>query len=104
MPLWMLIALLALIKLPIAALMLWIPFRNDAATNAPEPPGQSDDDGGTRTMPGGPLDPRPRRPLPSGPRPRCAASRPARHAAPPAPPRAFARPPARRRARVRVSH
>ena len=81
MPLWTLIALLALIKLPIAALMLWIPFRSDTAMNAPESPGQSDEDGGTRATPAGPLNPRPRRPLPCGPRPR----RPRRgpHGAPP---------------------
>lgn len=66
MQLWMLIVLMGLIKLPIAALMLWIPFRDDAALNATEPPGQSDDDGGTRVLPAGPPDPHPRRPLPSG--------------------------------------
>ena len=103
MPLWMLIALLALIKLPIAALMLWIPFRNDVATNAPEPPGQSDDDGGTRTMPAGPLDPRPRRPLPSGPRPRSPRRGP--HGSPaPSSPRRVRAPASRPARRVRVSH
>jgi hypothetical protein len=67
MPLWLLILLFGLIKLPIAALMLWIPFRNDAAMNASDPPDRSDDDGGSRALPAGPLDPRP---LPSGPFPR----------------------------------
>jgi hypothetical protein len=100
MPLWTLIVMLALIKLPIAALMLWIPFRSDAAL-AVEPPDRSDEDGGSHALPAGPLDPRPRRPLPSGPFPR----RPRRgpHASPPpsAPRRvrAHARP-----RRVRVSH
>ena len=37
MPLWLWILMLAaLIKLPIAALMLWIPFRNDEAMRVPE--------------------------------------------------------------------
>jgi hypothetical protein len=102
MPLWTLIALLALIKLPIAALMLWIPFRNDAAMNAQEPPEQSDDDGGTRAMPAGPLDPRPRRPLPSGPRPRPTRRGPHGTPPPPSPPRV--RTAARSTRRVRVSH
>jgi hypothetical protein len=102
MPLWMLIALLALIKLPIAALMLWIPFRNDAAMNASGPPGQSDDDGGTRATPAGPLDPRPRRPLPSGPRPRSPRRGP--HGGLRAsPPRRVRTPARRRRERVRIS-
>lgn len=102
MPLWTLIALLALIKLPIAALMLWIPFRDDAAMNAPGPPGQSDEDGGTHATPAGPLDPRPRRPLPSDPRPR--APRRGPHGTPPpsSPPRV--RTAARSARGVRVSH
>jgi hypothetical protein len=102
MPLWTLIALLALIKLPIAALMLWMPFRNDAAMNAPEPPGQSDDDGGTRATPAGPLDPHPRQPLPFGPRPRTPRRGPHGTALPPSPPRV--RTPARSARRVRVCH
>jgi hypothetical protein len=102
MPMWMLIALLALIKLPIAALMLWIPFRSDAAMNAPEPPGQSDDDGGTRAMPAGPLDPRPRRPSPSGPRPRAPRRDP--HGDPPLPSPPRVRIAASRARRVRVCH
>jgi hypothetical protein len=102
MPLWTLIALLALIKLPIAALMLWIPFRNDAAMNSPEPPGQSDDDGGTKAMPAGPLDPHPRRPLPVGPRPRWPRRGP--HGTPPPPSPRRSRTAVRRARRVRVSH
>jgi hypothetical protein len=83
MSLWMLIVLLGLIKLPIAGMMLWIPFRNDEAMQAGEPPEQSDDDGGSRALPAGPLDPRPRRPAPVGSGPR----RPRRgpHASPPPP-------------------
>lgn len=68
MPLWLLIVLLGVIKLPIAALMLWMPFRDDPALRVNEPPDRSDDDGGSRALPAGPLDPRPRRPLPSRPR------------------------------------
>jgi len=63
------IALLALIKLPIAGLLLWMPFRADT------PVGESDDsssqdDGGTKTLPGGRSDGRrhPRGPLPRAPR------------------------------------
>ena len=101
MPLWTLIVLLGLIKLPIAGLMLWMPFRNDSATNTNEPPGQSEDDGGSRVLPAGPLDPRPRRPLPSGPR------RPRRgpHGSlPPPSPRRVRISATRSRRRVRVSH
>jgi hypothetical protein len=103
MPLWMLIALLAMIKIPIAALMLWIPFRNDAAMHAPEPPGQSDEDGGTRAAPAGPLDPRPRRPLPSGPRPRSPRRGP-HGGQPPPSPRRVRTAIARRPQRVRIFH
>jgi hypothetical protein len=103
MPLWTLIVMLALIKLPIAAMMLWIPFRNDAAMNIGDPPDRSsDDDGGSRTLPAGPLDPRPRRPVPGGPFPR----RPRRgpHASPPPPSPRRVRVASRERRRVRVSH
>lgn len=98
----MLIVLMGLIKLPIAALMLWIPFRDDAALNASEPPGQSDEDGGSRTLPAGPLDPHPRRPLPSGYLPR--APRRGPHGAPPPPSPRRIRTAARSKRRVGVSH
>jgi len=102
MPLWTLIVLLALIKLPIAAMMLWIPFRNDAAMTSGEPPDRSDDEGGSRALPAGPRDPRPRRPLPSGPFPR----RPRRgpHGSPPPPSPRRVRVAAYEPRRVRVSH
>jgi len=58
---WLLLAM-ALIKIPIAGLMLWIPFRNDEAMRPPDLPGSSDDDGGSRTLPRGPSDPHPHRP------------------------------------------
>ena len=67
MSLWLLIVLLAvLIKVPIAGLMLWLPFRNDEAMRVPEKPDSSDEDGGSKTLPGGP--PSPRSPLPHLPR------------------------------------
>jgi hypothetical protein len=72
MPLWVWIVMLAaLIKLPIAALMLWIPFRNDEAMLARDADGASDsseEDGGSKALPAGPLDPHPRAPLPRRPR------------------------------------
>jgi hypothetical protein len=69
MPLWMVILLLATaIKLPIAGLMLWIPFHNDEAMRSPEPPDSSDEDGGSKTLPGGSPHPRPHTPLPRSPR------------------------------------
>jgi hypothetical protein len=70
MSLWMVIVLLALLKLPIAALMLWIPFRNDQAMNmaapvdADESSASDDDGGGSKTLPASPLDPHPRAPRP----------------------------------------
>jgi len=69
MPLWLWVLMLAaLIKLPIAALMLWIPFRNDTAMISPEPSDSNEEDGGSRALPGGPLNPHPRGPLPRLPR------------------------------------
>jgi hypothetical protein len=55
---WLVIVALGLIKLPIAALMLWIPFRDDAALeslpSAESAPGDSsEDDGGSKTLPDG---------------------------------------------------
>jgi hypothetical protein len=53
---WLVLLALGLIKLPIAALMLWIPFRSDAALESLAPaPGESADgeDGGSKTLPGG---------------------------------------------------
>lgn len=70
MPLWLWILLAAaLIKLPIAALMLWIPFRDDEAVASPDvPDSSSEDDGGSKALPSGPLDPHPRTPKPRTPR------------------------------------
>jgi hypothetical protein len=112
MSLWMsIVLLLALIKLPIAALMLWLPFRDDEAMNAPRVPSASDEDGGSRTLPALPPGPGPRRPggdprLPRGsspvsPTPGSGASRARRdpHGAPasPAPQRVRISGPRRRR-------
>ena len=96
----MLIVLLTLIKLPIAALMLWIPFRNDAAMNAAEPPDRSDEDGGSRALPAGPLDPHPRRPLPTGPFPNRPRRGPHGSPSPPSPARIRIAPGKTRRVRV----
>ena len=66
---WMWIVLLAgLIKLPIAALMLWIPFRYDEATQSQDVSDSSEEDGGSKVLPAGPLNPHPRSPLPRSPR------------------------------------
>jgi hypothetical protein len=64
---WILL-LAALIKLPIAGLMLWMPFRNDAALLEPDATDSSEEDGGSKALPGGPLDPHPRSPIPRKPR------------------------------------
>jgi hypothetical protein len=81
MSLWLLIAVLGLIKLPIGALMLWIPFRDDEAMRTSDAPGSAEEDGGSRTLPGDPLDPHPRRPSPGRPPSR----RRGPHGSPPAP-------------------
>jgi hypothetical protein len=66
---WMWIVLLAgLIKLPIAALMLWIPFRYDEANQAQDVSDSNEEDGGSKVLPAGPLNPHPRSPLPRKPR------------------------------------
>jgi hypothetical protein len=58
----------ALVKLPIAALMLWLPFRYDEAAYVPDVTDSSEEDGGSKALPGGPLNPHPRSPLPRRPR------------------------------------
>jgi len=57
-----------LIKLPIAALMLWIPFHYDESQIVTDPSDSSEDDGGSKALPGGPLNPHPHGPLPRLPR------------------------------------
>lgn|SRR5487761_1687790 len=69
MPLWLIFLLLGLIKLPIAALMLWIPLRSDEAMSAKDDDGRSsaeDDGGGSKVLPAGPRNPHPRPPLSGG--------------------------------------
>ncbi|HEY5342855.1 MAG TPA: hypothetical protein VIJ66_04260 [Solirubrobacteraceae bacterium] len=68
MSLWMLFVLLALIKLPLIGLMLWMPFRNDVALLPSEATDSTEEDGGSHTLPAGPIDPHPRMPLPRSPR------------------------------------
>ncbi len=99
MSLWVWILLLAaLIKLPLAGLMLWIPYRYDESTSSPEPTDSSEEDGGSKALPGGPLDPHPRAPLPRKPRR-------GPHGSPSLPPPARVRTTtARGRLPVRVSH
>jgi hypothetical protein len=64
MSLWLIMLILMAIKVPVAALMLWLPFRHDdAVANVTGP---TDDDGGSPALPAGPLNPHPR---PTSPRP-----------------------------------
>ncbi len=52
---WFVFLAVVLIKLPIAALMLWIPFRSDAALEsraASEPDSSGEDEGGSKALPG----------------------------------------------------
>jgi len=83
MPLWVWILMLAaFVKLPIAGLMLWIPFRDAAAMRSTDVSDSSEEDGGSKALPGSPLDPHPRGPLPRRPR-----RGPHGSPAPPSPPR-----------------
>ncbi|HTW43859.1 MAG TPA: hypothetical protein VMD79_16245 [Solirubrobacteraceae bacterium] len=75
MPLWVWVLFLAaLVKIPLAGLMLWVPYHNDQVLNAAEAQQQQEDsseeDGGSKALPGGPLDPHPRAPRPRRPHPR----------------------------------
>jgi hypothetical protein len=83
MSLWVwFVILAALIKLPIAGLLLWLPYRYDESMRMPEATDGSDEDGGSKALPGGPLNPHPRTPLPRNPR-----RGPHGSPAPPSPPR-----------------
>ena len=62
------VLLAGLVKLPIAALMLWIPFRYDEATQSQDVSDSNEEDGGSKALPAGPLNPHPRSPLPRHPR------------------------------------
>lgn len=66
---WILL-LLGLLKLPIAALLFWIPYRYDESMRVVEADAtdSSDEDGGSKALPGGPLNRHPRGPRPRSPR------------------------------------
>ncbi|HEY5192568.1 MAG TPA: hypothetical protein VIJ39_01690 [Solirubrobacteraceae bacterium] len=71
MSLWLLLGLIVLIKLVIASLMLWLPYRSDSAMSALGDQSESDsgeDEGGSKALPGSPAEPHPRLPLPHRPR------------------------------------
>jgi hypothetical protein len=67
---WVVILTLGLVKLPIAALMLWLPFRSDEAMAANEPADSAEEDGGSKTLPGGSRNPHHPRVPRHGPSPR----------------------------------
>lgn len=53
---WLVLLALGLIKVPMAAFMLWVPFRSDAALESPpaaESESSDEDDGGSKILPGG---------------------------------------------------
>lgn len=63
----MVIVIVGLLKLPLVALLLWLPFRADP-TPADVPDSSSQDDGGSKTTPDGGRPRHPRAPLPRLPR------------------------------------
>ncbi len=71
---WIVLLAFGLIKLPIAALMLWIPFRADAAMaslpaeEAPSADSSGEDEGGSKIRCGAGPGPHPRAPRPGWPR------------------------------------
>jgi hypothetical protein len=73
MSLWLLLALVALVKCVMASLMVWIPMRSDSAMNVFEEQSDSEsdageDEGGSKTLSGSPAGPHPRLPRPQRPR------------------------------------
>jgi hypothetical protein len=67
MAVWVVIAVLGVLKLPLVGMMLWLPFRSDPAPG--DVTDSSQDDGGSKTLPGGWNGHRhPRGPLPRLPR------------------------------------
>jgi hypothetical protein len=68
MSLWLLIALFGLLKFAMAITMLVVALRSDTAMQAQAESGQSDEDGGSRTPPRAPRDPRPGWPVSRRPR------------------------------------
>jgi hypothetical protein len=70
---WLLaLMLFGLIKIVIATLMLWLPYRAEATVSAVQDDERSDsgsdDEGGSKVLTGAPFDPHPRLPLPHRPR------------------------------------
>jgi hypothetical protein len=65
---WLLILGFGLIKLPIALVMLWLPFRSDESlrplADTEEGDSSGEDDGGSKTLPDAPRRPSPHRPRP----------------------------------------
>jgi hypothetical protein len=65
---WLLILGFGLVKLPIALVMLWLPFRSDeslrAVADGEDGETSGEDDGGSKTLPGAPRRPSPHRPRP----------------------------------------
>jgi hypothetical protein len=68
---WVLILGFGLVKLPIALMMLWAPFRFDESAGplaeVDEDGSSGEDDGGSKTLPGAPRRPSPNRPHPRTP-------------------------------------
>jgi len=64
MSVWLIIVLFAAVKVPLAALMLWLPFRNDSAAvdDEQDSGGGGDDDGGIKDSADPPRGPHPRSP------------------------------------------
>jgi hypothetical protein len=70
MSLWLVIGLLGFTKVVMASVMLWVTLRTDSAKITVEEEGRSDsdDEGGSKVLPGASEDPHPRRPSPHRPR------------------------------------
>jgi hypothetical protein len=70
--LWSLLITLALVKLVVASMMLWLPFRTDSAVIAVDDPPRNDsndeEDGGTKVSSEECSEPHPRQPRPRRPR------------------------------------
>ena len=100
MSLWLIMLILMAIKLPLAALMLWLPFRDDDAIAPVDATDPADGDGGSPALPAGPLNPHPR---PTCPRPFPRLPRRGPHGAPPPPSPRRVRTAAVAARRVRIS-
>lgn len=64
MSLWLVLALMAFVKIVMASVMLWVTLRSDSAMSVAEDerPPDSDDEGGSKVLPGASQDPHPRWP------------------------------------------